>query len=304
MDPTLLEREYRAIQPRASHVATELEQQLVRLLHRHDITLGVPIEKRIKDWSSIVAKLERKGLAPASITELHDLLGFRIILMFQRDVNVVCKLIAENFAIIHAENKLDSLQEREFGYSSVHCAIRVSDNSSIGADAKDLIAEIQVRTLAQHIWAAVSHTLQYKQEDSVPPSVRRSINRVAALLETVDVEFERILDERQIYRTTVPANDDDQLNVDLLAKILDKSIPRKFKRRFSQYDGLLAQLKQSGIFTVKQLRGLIGQHLDAAVRGQHRFKDELTFGAVELIIFCLVKLRRETASPSTAGGRR
>lgn len=56
-----------------------------------------------------------------------------------------------------------------------------------------LKAEVQVRTVTQHVWAAASHVLQYKQEASVPLPVRRSIYRVSALLETVDLEFERVL---------------------------------------------------------------------------------------------------------------
>ena len=61
---------------------------------------------------------------------------------------------------------------------------------------KGLRAELQIRTLAQQLWAAASHKLQYKRESSVPYPIRRSIHRVAALLETVDLELERVLSER------------------------------------------------------------------------------------------------------------
>jgi hypothetical protein len=64
---------------------------------------------------------------------------------------------------------------------------------------RGLRAEIQVRTHAQHIWADASHILQYKKESSVAPKTRRDIHRIAALLETVDLEFEKVLK-----RTPVP----------------------------------------------------------------------------------------------------
>ena len=87
-------------------------------------------------------------------------------------------------------------------YQSLHYIIRIPKHwlkVSTFADLGELKAEIQLRTLAQHIWAATSHKLQYKHEDSVPPPIRRSIYRVSALLETVDLEFERVLAERGTY---------------------------------------------------------------------------------------------------------
>jgi ppGpp synthetase/RelA/SpoT-type nucleotidyltranferase len=68
-----------------------------------------------------------------------------------------------------------------------------------------MVFELQLRTLAQHIWAVASHKLQYKREASVPVPIRRSINRVSALLEMVDLEFDRVLLEREQY---VPATRD------------------------------------------------------------------------------------------------
>jgi putative GTP pyrophosphokinase len=61
------------------------------------------------------------------------------------------------------------LAEDQFGYASIHFAVelpaswlRVPSRAGLGG----LRAEIQVRTTAQHIWAAASHKLQYKHEES------------------------------------------------------------------------------------------------------------------------------------------
>jgi putative GTP pyrophosphokinase len=53
----------------------------------------------------------------------------------------------------------------------------------------NLKAEIQVRTVLQHAWAAVSHKLQYKVNSEVPIELQRKLFRISALLELADDEF-------------------------------------------------------------------------------------------------------------------
>lgn len=126
-------------------------------------------------------------------------------------------------------------------------------------------AELQIRTVAQHLWAASSHVLQYKQELSVPPPVRRSIHRVSALLETVDLEFERVLLEREQYSKEVDINSSDEtLNVDLLEKILNKLLPKANRRDSEPYSDLLSDLFVFGVMTPQALEVLIKDN-EAAV---------------------------------------
>ena len=124
----------------------------------------------------------------------------------------------------------------------------------------EFLAEIQVRTLAQHIWAAASHELQYKQEQSVPPAVRRAIYRVSALLETVDLELDRVLAQRLEYVAQVsakPSAIETDLNVDLLESILDNLWPAANKKKPEDYAELLAELLMAGVKTPKALSDLI-----------------------------------------------
>jgi hypothetical protein len=127
-----------------------------------------------------------------------------------------------------------------------------------------MLSEIQVRTLAQHIWAAGSHKLQYKREASVPPPLRRAIYRVSALLETVDLEFSRVLDEREAYlseelsEVTRPQT----LNVDLLRAVLDEILPPENKRGDEDYDGVLIDLTSFPINTDHDLRNLLSENME------------------------------------------
>ena len=232
--------------------------------------MGVPLESRVKSWDSIAEKIERTSLKLKGIKQLNDLVGLRLMLLFRRDVTRVCELISTNFTVVSQEDTSQRLAETEFGYQSLHYIIKLPEDwLSVPTlrEFDDFQAEIQVRTLAQHIWAAGSHILQYKREVSVPPPVRRSIYRVSALLETVDLEFERVLDERESYISELRADKsrDEPLNVDLVAKILDERLPQENKMEAEPYSELLEELHHFHIDSAKRLTELIGKHLEDAL---------------------------------------
>ena len=209
MDTAQLRSEYSIQSDRARRLRAALCEQIEQILSSHGIALGVPIESRVKTLESSEEKLDRKSLELKSLLELNDLIGIRIILLFRRDIVTVSKLLAETFEVLSTEDTATRLSEAQFGYQSLHHIIRVPKSwLSVPTffDLGELKTEIQLRTLAQHIWAAASHKLQYKHEESVPPPIRRSIHRVSALLETVDLEFERVLTDRGTYIAEASSN--------------------------------------------------------------------------------------------------
>jgi putative GTP pyrophosphokinase len=263
-DLTKLETEYNGLRSIADSFCTELTSQVSRLVEDEGIALGFPIQHRVKRWGSLSEKLERMSFKGSSIREIQDLIGLRLVLLFQRDIDKVGQQLEKNLTVIRKYNTQERLQDNQFGYSSIHFIVEVpTEWLSVPTLArfKGLQAEIQLRTVAQHIWAEVSHTLQYKQKESVPPSVARSIYRVSALLETVDLEFERVLAEREAYRTEVNVSEtEDLLNVDLLAKTLDGLFPPRNKTGDEDYSALLTDLSYFGIRRTVDLTSLINKH--------------------------------------------
>jgi putative GTP pyrophosphokinase len=266
-----LRNEYNSVADLAEHFGQELSHQLNQLVEQKDISLSFPIQYRVKTWSSISEKIERKSLQLHKLSDLKDLVGLRLILQFKRDIDTVCQLIESNFEVIEQDDAQQRLQEDQFGYASIHFVIRLPESwlaVPTLSDMRELRAEIQVRTTAQHIWAAASHTLQYKHEQSVPLAIRRAIHRVSALLETVDLEFERVLDQRTVYREelSVPGHSDfsnGELNVDLLEKTLDALLPSDNKEDNELYAALLEDLGWFGVNTPKALVDLINRHHEA-----------------------------------------
>ena len=259
-----LQTEYDVVAPIAHRFIAELTKQLTELLTQNKIHLAAALESRVKTWSSLSEKLSRRTFKMSGIKDFNDLIGLRLILLFRRDLEHVESLLKETFQIISYEDTARRLTEDRFGYASVHYVIQLPDAwlaLPTLRPMQGLKAEIQVRTIAQHIWAAASHVLQYKQETGVPIPLRRTIHRVSALLETVDLEFERVLAEKEVYQVSVPALEAIQpLDVISLEKILDSVFPPDNKDEVELYDELLHEILGLGIKTTDQLKGILVRH--------------------------------------------
>jgi putative GTP pyrophosphokinase len=267
MDVKQLQTQFHSEHTWALKFQAALVEQLADLLTSESVALGVPIESRVKTWPSIEEKIKAKGYKLESITDLTDLVGIRLILLFLRDIDTVDRLIRTTFDVLESENTSSRLTETQFGYQSRHYAIKLPKSWAEVPSFKNLLhlkAEIQVRTLAQHIWAAASHKLQYKHEETIPPPLRRTIHRVSALLETVDLEFERVLADRQAYVASAVSSPDSQerLNVDIVQSILDEMLPQANKDdEIEDYADLIPDLQAFEINTADDLRHLINRNL-------------------------------------------
>jgi ppGpp synthetase/RelA/SpoT-type nucleotidyltranferase len=282
MTPEQLRIQYQDCTSRAERLRDAVVVQLGELLKSNDVSLGVPIESRVKTWASIAEKLDRKHIELVSVLSLQDLIGVRAILLFRSDLERAIELVQSNFEIVSVEDTSRRLSDAEFGYQSQHFILRLPKawlSLPSLANLDDFFVELQIRTLAQHIWAAASHKLQYKQEAGVPRPLRRTINRVSALLETVDLEFDRVLEERKEYvaRAHSVPTEHEPLNVDSLAAVLAELFPPENKTNNESYAELLGDLDALSISTAEQLKATIANHMDKVRESENKrvseFKD-------------------------------
>ncbi len=268
-----LYREYQDIYPVLENVVTRTKDEFSSLLHSLDISLNQPLQHRIKSWESTKEKLERGEVDIKKIVNLQDLIGFRVIMLFARDVEKVGEAISKSFHVIKNYDTKDRLGVDKFGYISTHYVVSL-DASSLsieGYETSNFITEIQVRTLAQHLWAEVSHLLSYKREESISPPILRELNNVAALLENVDSSFERILNARENYRRGMVDFETNRfLDVDLLQVMLAVLWPPENKLKKEPYEYLLYILRKNGIDTQKKLAHLIRKHHDDVIKRSAR----------------------------------
>ena len=279
-----LKNEYKDDQDRFNAFAQEVESIFFKLLGEQSIELAVPLKQRVKTWESIEQKFERfpqLSKEISQVTELRDLIGIRLILSFERDVERACRVI-NNFVVTRQEDKADILSPEEFGYRSRHFVVKIPDDWLKHPSASgfaDLCCEVQVRTVAQHLWANASRILQYKTEDSVPLHLRRSIHRISALLELVDIEFERILENREEYRLKLERTAlQESLNVDSLRQFLQEYLPQNPREFYAKdYDYLRQQLTECRITNIKDLKVVLDRTYEInrkeEIRLENHFKE-------------------------------
>ncbi len=267
------EQEFFDLKPTLDKFKDSIIVQIEKLLEIENVPLGFPIQKRTKEWNSISDKIKSGRYSiKKTVLELQDLVGLRIILLFNRDVQKVCNLLSRNLNVIKQYNTIERLKEDQFGYNSIHFVVTIPEEWKNVPTLKGLDgfkAEIQVRTLPQHTWAEASKELQYKQEQNVPKPLLRSIGRISALLETVDLEFERLLTERENYKQNINIEiaDNFKLNVDNLELLLDKLLPIQNKDLSEeQFDQLLDELNYLHIGDKKGLEMLVSENLPAIIK--------------------------------------
>lgn len=265
-----LQKEYQEKRGLYEELCEQLATQISELLREARITTASPIEHRVKSWESIVHKIERNQIKPKDLGDIRDVAGLRMVAVFQRDLATMTDIIEKHFQVLHKEDTMGRLDENQFGYGSIHYELNAPPEWFKVPTLKKLqglCAEIQVRTGSQHIWAAASHLLQYKREAHVPVPLRRSINRVAALLETVDLEFERVLVERGHYVEQIDREEEHELlNTESLRRVLDKGFPDENRAEDESYGKLVDDFTEFKVKTTTELKTLIEKHKKAVER--------------------------------------
>ncbi|GLH78189.1 GTP pyrophosphokinase [Bradyrhizobium sp. SSBR45G] len=218
---------FAAIRPTYEAFTNNLTHLLGTLLTSKGIEF-LAIEPRTKTVESFKAKIVRSNKQGKyeSVESVTDLTGIRIIAYYQKDVDAICKLIERNFTVDRENSidKNDALAPDKFGYVSIHYIVSHSkDRESLAENAAfcGLKAEIQIRTVLQHAWAALDRKLRYNNEEDIPRPVRRKLFRISALLEVADENFseiDRIVGElRAKYASDIKTgNFDQEINLDSL----------------------------------------------------------------------------------------
>lgn len=183
--------EYRQLRDMYLELDSYIYDILERAVREHNLFV-LDISHRVKGVESLRGKFDRKMGKYKKLSEITDLVGFRIIPFFSDAVDEVTSFLPEYF-VIDEENSVDkrkSLTATEFGYVSVHyiCSLKEADLEK-HPEFRNIRFEIQLRSVLQHAWAEIEHDLGYKAEFGIPVPMRREFSRVAGLLEIADNQF-------------------------------------------------------------------------------------------------------------------
>jgi mutator protein MutT len=189
---------------------------------------------RAKGLVSFADKTVKKNKYTDPVHQQTDLAGLRVVVHLPSEVEAVERIIREIFHIDEA-NSLDMLSRLgpdKFGYRSVHYIVQIIKNKPAGVKIPPglmgLKAEIQVRTIAQHAWSDIGHDRLYKGACEISDYWKREANRVAALLEAADEEFQRLVEGISFYEAHQPrcADSDSARKCIELTRVIRRHVPK------------------------------------------------------------------------------
>jgi len=223
--------EFRELAPKYKRLSDNISNCLSGFLREQEIPI-FSVESRIKDEQSFLNKVSRKGYSNPT-EEIEDIVGVRVICYYQEDIEAICKIVNSKFNVCSKENKLEQLNHDQFGYSSYHYIVKLKEEwleHPVAKGLNDLKAEIQIRTMLMHTWSAISHKLLYKQESDVEPKFKRKLNRLSALIELADEQFNAIKNEKVMFQNTISVPDKE---FDKSAELSSDSLLAMYKHFFS-----------------------------------------------------------------------
>ena len=137
------------------------------------------VESRAKTLDSLVKKLLTKH--HHEFETLPDKVGVRVIIRYRADIDKVVEKVRTLFDSDGPENKERLLGTDRVGYLSVHLdnvRLHPNDDEATLYPPGTFWVELQVRTLAQHLWSEMSHDTVYKNDGMVAklaPDVQRLV---------------------------------------------------------------------------------------------------------------------------------
>jgi putative GTP pyrophosphokinase len=247
---------------------------------------------RAKTLASFCEKVVRKKYQDP-LKEVTDLAGVRIVYLYASDLSHIESVIEGEFRILEKVAKVEEEGTDRFGYGALHYLITLGKKAS-GArydDLKDMVFEIQVRTILQDAWSG--------------------------LFETADDQFDRLKIERAEYAKNVerslsaasPGFLAQEINLDNLHEYLRWRFPDRERSSRYHVAGLLNDLQKSGYRTLGEIQKLLKRTEEAvkALETKYPPSDEETgeegpytpVGAVRVAINFVDERRRGAITQPT-----
>lgn len=159
------------------------------------------IKTRIKNPSSIVEKMRRRGLditVGNMVRNLNDVAGVRVICSFIDDIYEVARMLArqDDIKVLCVKDYIKNPKEN--GYRSYHMIIEIpvffSDKSM------NMRVEVQIRTIAMDFWASIEHDLKYKKDSVWSDDISRELLECAETINSTDMKMMDIRDRINEYK--------------------------------------------------------------------------------------------------------
>ena len=142
-------------------------------------------DARVKRPAKIWKKATKAGLSlDEAFTKIEDILGIRIVCNNLSDVDEIIEMIRIEGGLLKITEIKDMISEpTQAGYRATHVCTKTWDLFTPGRIS--IPCEIQIRSMAQDLWATLSHRDIYKNTD-LPPELETEMISLSELLKKVD----------------------------------------------------------------------------------------------------------------------
>lgn len=198
-------REYYVSKELSIKAAEKAFRNLIVLLLKEQDFPEPKVLSRVKDRNECIRKfdgkyrnnLEKHGDIYCIKDHISDLVGVRVVCIYESDIEKVSDILREEFELIDETDKSKELESTvsSFGYKGLHLDMKLSGKRTKLPEYDKFIDfpfEVQIRSIVQDAWSEVDHKLKYKKQ--TPDHLSRRIAGLAALFEIADREFETIRD--------------------------------------------------------------------------------------------------------------
>lgn len=275
---------------------------LIRQLLRSEDLRVHSVTSRVKERSHLAEKLSRFGKDYATLSDVTDVVGVRVISHFEDEVDRIAEVVQREF-LVDPDKSIDkrkALDPDRFGYISLHfiCSMR-RDRAALAEyrEFAGVCCEIQIRSILQHAWAEIEHDLGYKVGAPIPAPIRRRFSRLAGLLEIGDSEFTLIRDDLAAYAQQVTEDIQERPSsvglddVSLKAFVASDPISIRLDEKIAAYMGatlldgsnfqfLAEVLRHAGIQTIEELRTALDTREEFILRQYMRRVEKGKYGTL------------------------
>jgi putative GTP pyrophosphokinase len=204
LDQAELQKWYLENRPIFDEFGLELQKLLKKALKQVGIQFQ-DVFTRTKGEKSFLDKAVRY---PDPRSQIHDVVGLRVITYFNSEIDRVEERLNELFLVDSAlrKDKAEDLGPDRLGYRARHLVCTIKPDREALDDwktFKGIRFEVQVTTVLGHAWAEFEHDRGYKYHGQLPPELGRRLNLAAGLLEVADRELDWLAAEIATYATSV-----------------------------------------------------------------------------------------------------
>jgi putative GTP pyrophosphokinase len=208
-------------------VLTKINILREEFAHVHEYNPIESVSSRLKTPASIVEKIVRKGCSytPEDLAvHVRDIAGIRITCSFVQDIYKIKELLLGQKDITLVDERDYVKYPKENGYSSLHLIVTVPVFLSSGH--KDVMVEVQIRTIAMDFWASLEHKIHYKYQGAVPEQLESELKLAAEIATRLDYKMQSLHEQVQAMAEDEPSNSETTV-LDALDKLVLMALQNK-----------------------------------------------------------------------------